>query len=75
MRQRQTGAAVVFPHAALPMALARLGRQSSTRYVACRAGNIAGHQFGVWAGQLGDGRAVFCWVNGSRRMARPSTGI
>ncbi len=23
----------------------------------------SGHQFGVWAGQLGDGRAPFCWAS------------
>lgn len=33
----------------------------------------SGHQFGVWAGQLGDGRGS-CWANNSSRMVQRLTG-
>ena len=33
----------------------------------------SGHQFGVWAGQLGDGRGILL-VNKFCRMAKRSTG-
>ncbi len=38
---------------------------------ACRAQVYSGHRFGVWAGQLGDGRVYFAGRSNTRRMARP----
>ncbi len=51
-----------------------LGRRNPTAWYVTTGAGLRGHQFGVWAGQLGDGRGILL-ANNSWPMALQWTGI